>query len=311
MEKKIEFKRKIEKKLYEWNNDPNKVPLIVDGLRQIGKSYIVDKFAHEEYENVIVYDFRHNKSLRKIFDGNLDVDTIIRNSMPYFPNKEFIPYKTILIFEEIGDCPLARTSFKSFALDKRYAVIATGSLLGVLNYRRKQKIDIPTGYETIIQMTSLDFEEFLWANGLDEKNIDILKQYTSQKKEIPQALADYYKEMIKRYVVVGGMPESIKLFLRTNNYIKSREYLEGLIKDYKADFGRFINDDIEEDVDYHLQLQLNKIFDSIPSQHARETDTLKFKYSDVKKAVELTNLKNHLSGLKRKASIMKIKKILL
>lgn len=160
MEKKIEFKRKIEKKLYEWNNDPNKVPLIVDGLRQIGKSYIVDKFAHEEYENVIVYDFRHNKSLRKIFDGNLDVDTIIRNSMPYFPNKEFIPYKTILIFEEIGDCPLARTSFKSFALDKRYAVIATGSLLGVLNYRRKQKIDIPTGYETIIQMTSLDFKNF-------------------------------------------------------------------------------------------------------------------------------------------------------
>ena len=74
MEKKIEFKRKIEKKLYEWNNDPNKVPLIVDGLRQIGKSYIVDKFAHEEYENVIVYDFRHNKSLRKIFDGNLDVE---------------------------------------------------------------------------------------------------------------------------------------------------------------------------------------------------------------------------------------------
>lgn len=283
MEKKIEFKRKIEKKLYEWNNDPNKVPLIVDGLRQIGKSYIVDKFAHEEYENVIVYDFRHNKSLRKIFDGNLDVDTIIRNSMPYFPNKEFIPYKTILIFEEIGDCPLARTSFKSFALDKRYAVIATGSLLGVLNYRRKQKIDIPTGYETIIQMTSLDFEEFLWANGLDEKNIDILKQYTSQKKEIPQALADYYKEMIKRYVVVGGMPESIKLFLRTNNYIKSREYLEGLIKDYRADFGRFINDKNEEEIDYKLQTTLNKILDSIPSQLARETDTHKFKYSEIKK----------------------------
>lgn len=98
------------------------------------------------------------------------------------------------------------------------------------------------------------------------------------------------------------------ILLKSNNYIESREYLEGLIKDYKADFGRFINDDIEEDVDYHLQLQLNKIFDSIPSQHARETDTLKFKYSDVKKAVELTNLNNHLSGLKRKASIMKIKK---
>ena len=101
------------------------------------------------------------------------------------------------------------------------------------------------------------------------------------------------------------------IFLKPNNYIESREYLEGLIKDYKADFDRFINDDSEEDVDYHFQLRLNEIFDSIPSQLARETDTLKFKYSYVKKAVELPNLKNHLSGLKRKASIMKIKKILL
>lgn len=75
----------------------------------------------------------------------------------------------------------------------------------------------------------------------------------------------------------------MKMFLKSNNYIESREYLEGLIKDYKADFGRFINDDSKEDVDYYLQLQLNKIFDSIPSQHARETNILKFKYSDVKK----------------------------
>lgn len=283
METKMQFKRKIEKKLIEWNNNPNKVPLIVDGLRQIGKSYIVNKFANEQYENVIIYDFRHNKALRKIFEGNLDVDSIIRNSLPFFPDKEFIPNKTILIFEEIGDCPLARTSFKSFALDKRYAVIATGSLLGVLNYRRKQKIDIPTGYEEIIQMTSMDFEEFLWANGLSEKHIEILRKYSEKTEEIPSSLADYYKEMIKRYIVVGGMPESVKLFLQTNNYIKSREYLEGLIRDYRGDFGRFINDNNEEEIDYKLQVALNRIFDSIPAQLARETDTQKFKYSEIKK----------------------------
>ncbi len=283
METKMQFKRKIEKKLIEWNNNSNKVPLIVDGLRQIGKSYIVNKFADEQYENVITYDFRHNKALRKIFEGNLDVDSIIRNSLPFFPDKEFIPNKTILIFEEIGDCPLARTSFKSFALDKRYAVIATGSLLGVLNYRRKQKIDIPTGYEEIIQMTSMDFEEFLLANGLSEKHIETLRKYSEKTEEIPSSLADYYKEMIKRYIVVGGMPESVKLFLQTNNYIKSREYLEGLIRDYRGDFGRFINDKNEEEIDYKLQVALNRIFDSIPAQLARETDTQKFKYSEIKK----------------------------
>lgn len=278
-----DLKRKIYLELIKWNNDENKVPLIVEGLRQVGKSYIVNKFANEFYSNVIVYDFRHKKELRNIFEGDLDVETIISKSSPYFPNNKFVPYKTILIFEEIGDCPLARTSLKSFALDKRYAVIATGSLLGILNFRRSRKIDIPTGYEKIIQMTSLDFEEFLWAYGLNKENIDLLKKYVKEETEIPLSLANYYKEMIKRYVIVGGMPGSVLRFLNTNNYIESREYLNGLIKDYRADFGRFINEKNIEEIDYKLQAKLNMVFDSIPSQLARETDNLKFKYSLIKK----------------------------
>ncbi len=279
----FEFKRKIYNQLIEWNNDKNSVPLIVDGLRQVGKSYIVNKFAYDNYKNVIIYDFRHKKELRTIFDGNIDVDSIIRKSSPYFPNDNFVANETIIIFEEINDCPRARTSLKSFALDKRFKVIATGSLLGVLNYRRKNKDDIPTGYEKIIEMTSLDFEEFLWANGLNEDEINILKEHTKNNEKLPTALANYYNEMINRYIVIGGMPESIKEFLKSNNYIKSREYLLSLIRDYRADFGRFINDNNEEEIDYHLQTKLNKIFDSIPSQLARVSDTSKFKYSDVKK----------------------------
>jgi uncharacterized protein len=279
----IDFKRKIYNKLVEWNNDANKVPLIIDGLRQIGKSYIVNKFAREHYKNVIVYDFRHKKALRNIFDGNLDVDSIISKSTPYFPNDKFAPNETILVFEEIGDCPLARTSLKSFALDKRFTVIATGSLLGILNFRRKKKIDIPTGYEQIIQMTSMDFEEFLWANGLSEENINDLKSYIKESKELPSSLVNYYKEMLNRYIIVGGMPESVLKFLNTNNYIESRNYLCGLIKDYRADFGRFINEDNEEEIDYVLQSKINRVFDSIPSQLARENEILKFKYSEIKK----------------------------
>lgn len=283
MEKQFDFKRKIYDELIKWKNDSNRVPLIIHGLRQVGKSYIVNKFAHENYENVIVYDFRHNKSLRKIFDGDLDVDTIIRNSMPYFLNENFVPDETILIFEEIGDCPFARTALKSFALDKRYDVIATGSLLGVLNYRRKEKIDIPTGYEKIIEMTSLDFEEFLRAIGVNEKNIEVLKDFSKKREEIPEPLAEFYKEALKKYIVIGGMPGSIKEFLNTNNYLNSRKYLENLIVDYRGDFGRFINSKNEEEIDYRLQSQLNLIFDSIPAQLAREKDTTKFKYSEVKK----------------------------
>ena len=282
MTTKMDLRRKIYDELVKWNANPDKLPLIVDGLRQVGKSYIVDKFAHENYENVITYDFRHRKILRSIFSGNLDVDTIIENSAPYFPDKEFVPHKTILVFEEIGDCSLARTSLKSFAQDGRFAVIATGSLLGVLNYRRKNKAAIPTGFEKIIQMSSMDFEEFLWACGVKESDIDVLKKHASNLEELPAALADYYKQMLRRYILIGGMPESVKAYLQTNNYIKSREILEGLLRDYRGDFGRFINENNEEEVDYRLQAQLNRIFDSVPAQLSRETDTHKFKYSEIK-----------------------------
>ena len=279
----MDFKRKIYKELAEWKNDPNHLPLIIDGLRQIGKSYIVDKFAKENYQNVIIFDFRHRKELRQVFTGNLDVDSILIKSSPYFPDQVFVPYQTVLVFEEIGDCPLARTSLKSFALDRRFDVIATGSLLGVLNYRRKTKIDIPDGYEKIIEMTSMDFEEFLWANDVNEVTINVLKEHIKTKEELPIAFEDYFKEMLKRYIVIGGMPESVKAFLSTKNYIKSREILEGLIKEYRGDFGRFINNDEEEAIDYKLQMQLNDVFDSIPAQLARESDTNKFKFSEVKK----------------------------
>ena len=279
----MDFKRKIYDTLLEWKKDPNHLPLIVDGLRQVGKSYIVNKFAHDNYKNVITYDFRHRKDLRKIFSGNLDVETIVLNSSPYFPNESFIPYKTVLIFEEIGDCPLARTSLKSFAQDKRFDVIATGSLLGVLNYRRKQKIDIPDGYEKIVEMNSMDFEEFLWANGLKEDAINILKEHVETNEELSPSIESFFKEMLKRYVVVGGMPESVKEYLLTNNYLKSRDILVGLLKEYRGDFGRFINDNEEEEIDYRLQSSLNAVFDSIPSQLARVTDTYKYKYSEVKK----------------------------
>ena len=100
----MEFKRKIYEKIKEWKKDPNRVPLIIDGLRQIGKSYIVSKFARENYKNVITYDFRSQKTIRDIFNGDLDVDSIITKSSPYFSNVSFEPYNTVLIFEEIGDC---------------------------------------------------------------------------------------------------------------------------------------------------------------------------------------------------------------
>ena len=218
--------------LKNWKEKKNKKPMIIFGARQVGKTYLVQEFAKDNYEYFYTINFEFEKEALDIFSGNLDIKTLLIQLSSYQPNVPIIEGKTLIFFDEVQKCPQVLTALKSFALDGRFDVIASGSMLGIIMH---EVSSYPVGYVETMHMKPMSFKEFLWANGLSEENI-------------------------------------------------------------------------EEDVDYHLQLQLNKIFDSIPSQHARETDTLKFKYSDVKKAVELTNLKNHLSGLKRKASIMKIKK---
>ena len=302
----MELKRKTYDKLLEWKNKKGHKPLIVEGLRQVGKSYIVEKFANDNYDNVITLDFRHRKELISIFSGDLDVDTIIRKAKLFFLDKNFNVQNTLLIFEEINDCPLARTSLKCFALDGRYDVIATGSLLGVINFRRKNKIKIPTGYEEYLNMTGLDFEEFLWANGVSEEQIDELKKYTLEKKEIDTFTASFYKKLMKDYLVVGGLPEVVSRFIDSGkNYVEARNILERLLVDYRADFGRFINDDGNEEIDYRLQNQLNMIFDSIPKQLARENDINKFKYSLIKKGGRATEFEEGFDWLEKAGLVMR------
>ena len=302
----MEIRRKAYKKLEEWKCRKDHKPLIVEGLRQVGKSYIVDKFARENYNNVITFDFRHRKELIAIFSGNLDVDTIIRKASLIFPDKDFGIDHTVLIFEEIGDCPLARTSLKSFALDGRYDVIATGSLLGVINFRRKNRVKIPTGYEEYLNMTGLDFEEFLWAYGISEEHIDELKKLTADKKELDSFTSEFYKKLMKDYMVVGGLPEAVSRFIDSNrNYIEARNVLERLLIDYRADFGRFVDDNGREEIDYRLQSRLNMIFDSIPKQLAHENDVNKFKYSEVKKGGRAAEFKEGFEWLEKAGLVLR------
>lgn len=302
----MNLKRKAYDELLKWKNKKNHKPLIVEGLRQVGKSYLVEKFAKENYQNVITYDFRYDKECRKIFSGNLSVDEIIRKSELYFSDKNFRLENTVLIFEEIGDCPLARTSLKSFALDGRYDVIATGSLLGVINFRRQTKIKIPTGYEEYLKMTSLDFEEFLWACGVSDEQIKILKEHTKTKTEVDDYINDTYKKLLKDYIAIGGLPEVVSKFIDTNkSYMEARTILDRLLKDYKSDFGRFVDDEGIEGIDYRLQAQLNMIFDSIPKQLAREQDVRKFKYSEVKRGGRSTEFKEGFEWLEKAGLVLR------
>lgn len=156
-------------------NDLNHKPLIIKGCRQCGKTASVLKFAKENYKHVVYLNFFENKTYSSIFSDSLEVDHITM-MMTALLGKEavFEKNKTIIVLDEIQECPEARTALKFFCLDKRYDVICTGSLLGVSGYKTSPT-SIPVGYETIIDMYPMDFEEFLWANDINEEIIHLLK----------------------------------------------------------------------------------------------------------------------------------------
>ena len=183
------LKRKIEDTLAKWKNTAGHKPLVIMGIRQCGKTFIAQKFASENYKHVVYINFFKEEERKTAFYGSKDTDTIVMLLSAQMRTAKFVPGETCIIFDEIQDCPEARTSLKFFKEDGRYDIIATGSLLGVQGYgqekkkrRRREAVkqekgsnSIPVGYEEIVEMYPLDFEEFLWANNMSEEIIDVLK----------------------------------------------------------------------------------------------------------------------------------------
>ena len=206
------LRRKIEIYLLEWKHSDDRKPLVIKGVRQCGKTFIVKKFAKENYQNVVYMNFLLEPDKKSAFTGNLDVDTIILNLSALIPGARFINGKTCIILDEIQECKEARTALKSFKVDGRFDVIATGSLLGVKGYgRHKNKDDegvdsVPVGYETIVEMYPLDFEEFLWANGVGTQVIDTIKSCFENESAVPDGIHKALMELLYRYVIVGGLP---------------------------------------------------------------------------------------------------------
>ena len=178
------MERKITQYLKNWKNKRNKLPLVIKGLRQVGKTYVVKKFAVDNYENAFLLDFRKDSSLHALFDNDFNIDSlsILISALPesnqLIKGSKMIPGKTVLVFDELQDCPNARSSLKYFKEDGRFDVICTGSLLGIDGYRitSKPSRGIAVGSEEQIEMYAMDFEEFLWAMHIDTSLIDILKK---------------------------------------------------------------------------------------------------------------------------------------
>ena len=266
------LRRKIQDTLLQWKKTPGHKPLVIKGCRQCGKTFSVRAFAKKNYKHEVYLNFLQDSSYASIFSGSLEVNHLVMMMSALLPDAVFEAGTTVIILDEIQDCPDARTALKFFHLDGRFDVICTGSLLGVRGYGKEPK-SVPVGYETVIDMFPLDFEEFLWANGISEPMISILEECLRKESPVPEALHNRFRQLLLQYVVVGGMPEAVQLFVDTKQV--------GSVLQLQRDIIRSYEDDMIKYADKKDKGRIAECFQSIPKQLSKENK--KFQYSVVRK----------------------------
>mgnify|MGYP002627199854 CR=1 FL=1 len=230
------LKRKFYSFLEEWKKSKKKECLLVKGARQIGKSFIIRRFGMDKYKCFIEINFEERPELKNIFDGNLDVNNLIRKISLHLENVSFTPGETLIFLDEIQSCPQARTSLKFWAEDARFDVIASGSLLGI-NY--KEVSSFPVGYERQVEMHSLDFEEFLWARGVPDEIIVDLKKHFDERLPVEKTVNDKMESFMREFMVIGGMPAVVNVFLETNNYGEVHKMQMMILDAYLNDIAKY------------------------------------------------------------------------
>jgi len=230
------LKRKIDKFLVEWKKSKDKKPLIVKGARQIGKTESIRHFAKNNYKSIIEINFILQKQFQDIFDDGFEVDTIIKNISLRNPNLEFIPGETLIFFDELQACINCATSLKSFNQDGRYDVICSGSLMGI-NYNEIESNSV--GNKEDYEMNSMDFEEFLWAKGYSEEQIESLYKNMVNITPLSTTELSVMFENFKEYMIIGGMPAIVNMFIKNNNYSGTLKMQSQILLDYEEDITKY------------------------------------------------------------------------
>jgi len=284
------LKRKIYDFLIEWKKTKKYECLLVNGARQVGKTFIIEHFGLNEYEKYFYLNFIKSPEYKQIFEGSLEPVEIYKKLSLYLPNFNPVEKNTLIFLDEIQRCPKARTALKFLALDQKYDFIASGSLLGI-NYKNENKeheeISIPVGYEHEIEMTSLDFEEYLWAIGMSKKAVNSLNDYFENGSKIESPIIDRFSKLLTEYMIVGGMPEVVNTMVETSNFQKVYETQQKILSAYE--------DDIKN---YAKNTEIPKItacYNSIPRQLSNEYT--KFKYKTVEKGGSARKYENALDWL--------------
>ncbi len=266
----VSLARKMDGFLNEWKSNPRRRPLIVKGARQVGKTYSIRKFAQSNYRSFIEINFVERPEFKSIVRDGFSVSAIMRNITAIDARMEFKEYATLILFDEIQEFPEIATSLKFFAQDGRYDVICSGSILGV-HYKRVASFSV--GYQETVVMRSLDFEEFLFAQGYKQEQLDDLYHIIVDGRPLPEAAQISLGRLFLEYCACGGMPEVVSAYIEDGTFTNVGRMQRRLVADYKDDIRKYA-----ESLDAS---RIEQVFDSVPSQLAKENK--KFQLSRIAK----------------------------
>ena len=284
--------REILEDLKEWKDNPGRKPLLLTGVRQCGKTYIIEEFARENFKSYVRINFEESEKLSSIFDYDFDVRRIVAE-LEMNCRTKIVPGETCVFFDEIQECPRAITSLKYFCENMRELhLICAGSLLGVAI--KKQQLSFPVGKVNRLELHPMDFREFVIAKGRDDL-IRVFENWPADR-EIPDLYSVPMKKLLKEFYVVGGMPEAVKTWVETGNIEDVEEVLSGILKDYADDFSKHAPG---EEV-----IKMRWIWDSIPVQLARENR--KFMFSHVREGKRAAYLEDALQWLVDAGLVVKL-----
>lgn len=276
------MRRFITEKLLDWKNSPYRKPLIVKGVRQVGKTWILKEFGRQHYENVAYFNFDENEEYRQFFSLSKDVNRLLQNLM-FASGQKIMPDKTLIIFDEIQECPEALNSLKYFCENApQYHIACAGSLLGIALARPSS---FPVGKVNFLPMDPMTFSEFLLANG-DSHLLSYLESI-QELQPIPEAFFNPLCEKLKMYYVTGGMPEPILMWTQARDLKAVQETLSSIIQAYERDFAKH-----PKSSEFP---KISMIWKSIPSQLARKNK--KFLYKVVKPGARAREYEDALQWL--------------
>jgi len=287
------MRRKIAQELIKWKNKPSRMPLIINGARQVGKSYILQEFGKLEFDNFIIVNLETDKALVEKFEENITPIPIIQY-LESAHSQRIIPGKTLIVFDEIQACERALTSLKYFCEQTpEYHVAAAGSLLGIAVNR--QKYSFPVGKVDEIMLFPMDFEEFLWALDREDFSKLIREHFESNEPlDIHSILIDLYN----KYLIVGGMPAAVKEFINTNSFVAAADIQNKILNEYIADMAKY--------AEPATSIKIRACYESIPAQLAKENR--KFQYSVVQKGGSATIFGESIEWLLFAGVILKCQK---